>query len=131
MATRAYFARRFLTLKLLRAALVAGALYDGALAVIFLKPPAAMAQMPGAPLPLPWLAALWLAMLAGLALAAAGDVRRYSAIVMALVAGRAAACAILTATAGAAAGPSPAAWLAASQGLLAVVLAASWWPLRR
>ena len=75
MVTRAYFARRFLALKLLRCALVAGALYDAGLALLLAWRPAAAAAPLGLPVagasPLAALAAVWLVMLAGLAVAAA------------------------------------------------------------
>ena len=133
MVTRAYFARRFLTLKLLRGALVAGALYDAGLAVLFLQRPGsatALLGLGGTPSPpAATLAAVWLAVLAALGIAAARDARRYSAIIAALICGRAATAAA-QATAALTSGsalPWPAAWSA----LLAVALAAAWWPLRR
>ena len=64
MVTRAYFARRFLALKLLRGALLAGALYDAALAALFLWRPETAARQLGLTasesLPLAALVALWL-----------------------------------------------------------------------
>ena len=132
MVTRAYFARRFLALKLLRGTLLAGALYDAALAALFLwRPEAATRQLGLAASespPLAALVALWLAMLAGLGAAAARDIRRYSAIVAALLCGRAAAAVILATGGLAATGPLP--WTATWNALLAAVLAAAWWPQR-
>ena len=66
--------------------------------------------------------------LAGLGVAAARDTRRYSAIVAALLCGRAAAAVILATGALVAAGPLP--WTAVWSALLAVLLAAAWWPQR-
>ena len=132
MVTRAYFARRFLALKLLRGTLVAGALYDAGLAALLLWRPGSAAALLGlssaeSP-PVAALAALWLAMLAALGVAAARDIRRYSAIVAALICGRAAAAVILTTSAIVSTSPLP--WTAAWSALLAVALAATWWPLR-
>ncbi len=135
MVKRAYFARRFLALKILRGALVAGALYDAGLAILIVWRPAAAAGLlgllglrTGGSAPLAALAAVWLAMLAGLGLAAARDCRRYSAVIVALISGRSAAAIVLAAGALAAASPPP--WSAAWQGLLALTLAAAWWPQR-
>lgn len=134
MVTRAYFARRFLALKLLRAALVVGAFYDAAVATLLVGWPISavgvLAPGPAPGPPLGSLAALWSALLALLALAAARDIRRYSAILAALVAGRMLAALLLAAAAGAAAPPTLP-WLAAVNGLLAATLAGSWWPIRR
>ncbi len=133
MANRAYFARRFLTLKLLRGALVAGALYDAGLAALFLRRPGAAATLLGlggaASAPAAALAAVWLTALAALGIAAARDARRYSAIIATLICGRTASAAVLATAALAASSPLP--WPAAWSALLAVVLAAAWWPLRR
>lgn len=132
MVTRAYFARRFLALKVLRGALIAGALYDAAVAGTSLWHPAAAARLLGpVSIDSPTLAALvaiWLLMLAGLELAAARDVRRYSAVIAALVCGRAAA-AIVVAT-GALVGATQLPWPAVWNALLAATLGAAWWPQR-
>ena len=133
MVTRAYFARRFLALKILRGALVAGALYDAGLATLFLWRPGSAAAALGmgtidSP-PRAALTAVWLLMLAALGVAAARDFRRYSAVVAALICGRAAAAAILATSAVAAASAPP--WSAAWNALLAVTMAAGWWPQRR
>ena len=130
MVSRAYFARRFLALKLLRSALAVGALYDAGLAGLLVGRPPAAARLLGPavaePSLLSLLAGLWLAMLAGLALAAAGDIRRHSAVVATILAGRALAALVLVLPA-----TSATPWLAAVNGLLALTLAAAWWPLRR
>lgn len=135
MVTRAYFARRFLALKLLRGALVAGALYDAGLAALFLQRPRSAAALLGMsvsePPPMAALAALWLAILAALGVAAARDTRRYSAVIAALIFSRAAAAVILAVGAGALVGVSPLPWAVAWSALLAAALAATWWPLRR
>ncbi|MFQ5350761.1 MAG: hypothetical protein ACE5EG_10000 [Thermoanaerobaculia bacterium] len=132
MVTRAYFARRFLALKLLRGALVAGALYDAGLAALFLWLPVSAVALLGlgaAPTPpVAGLASIWLAMLAALGVATARDFRRYSAVIAALIGGRVAA-AIVLASGAIAAGPLPL-WLALWNSVLAVTLAAAWWPQR-
>ena len=132
MVTRAYFARRFLALKLLRGALVAGALYDAVLAALFLWWPRSVTALldlgATGSSAMAALVAVWLAMLAGLGMAAARDTRRYSAIVVALICGRTAA-AVILATGAILMGshlPWPAVWSA----LLAVTLAATWWTQR-
>ena len=132
MVTRAYFARRFLALKLLRCALVAGALYDAGVAILLVWRPGSATtllglRVGGSP-PLAGLAAVWLVLLAGLAIAAARDCRRYSAVIAALIAGRVATALVLVTVAIAAA--SPPSWWAAWHALLAVTLAAAWWPQR-
>lgn len=133
MVTRAHYARRYRSLKLLRGALVAGALYDAGLAALLLHRPVSAAALLGmgatAAPPIATLAALWLAMLAALGVAAARDTRRYSAVVAALVCGRAAAAIALAAGATVARSPLP--WTAVWSALLAAVLAISWWRLRR
>lgn len=94
-ATTARFARRFRSLALLRASLVAGALYDLAFAVLMVAAPELPARLLHLPLPpLPraafylWVLAILLAMLAALYLLAASDLRRYSGIVAVAAAGR-------------------------------------------
>ena len=132
MVTRAYFARRFLALKVLRGALVAGALYDAALAGLLLWRRDAVAHLlaPGAAVApaAAALAATWLAMLAALGVAAARDFRRYSAVIAALICGRGAAAVVLAT--GAIVGASPLPWSAAWNALLAIILAVAWWPQR-
>jgi hypothetical protein len=129
---RAYFARRFLALRALRGALVAGALYDAWLAGMLLwRPGVATTQLglgEGVMPPMATVAAIWLAMLAGLGIAAGRDFRRYSAVIAALVCGRGSIAAAL-ATGALVTGsslPGAVAWNA----VLAVVLAAGWWPQR-
>jgi hypothetical protein len=89
------FARRFRLLTLLRASLVAGALYDlffAALMVLAPEVPARWFSLPLPPLPegrfYLWLLAIFLAMLAALYLATAHDPRRYTAILVVAIAGR-------------------------------------------
>ena len=89
------FVRRFRLLALLRASLVAGAVYDLAFAVLMVAAPAVPARIFDLPLPpLPggafylWILAILLAMLALLYLAAAHDPRRYSAIIAVAIGGR-------------------------------------------
>jgi hypothetical protein len=95
MTVTSSFARRFHLLKLLRASLVAGALYDLGFAALMVAAPGVPARMLGLPLPpLPrsafylWILATLLAMLAMLYLAAAHDPRRYSAIIAVAIGGR-------------------------------------------
>lgn len=90
------FVRRFRLLALLRASLVAGAVYDLAFAALMVVAPAVPARIFDLPLPpLPrgafylWILATLLAMLAFLYLAAAYDPRRYSAIIAVAIGGRA------------------------------------------
>jgi len=95
MALTSPFVRRFRLLALLRASLVAGAVYDLAFAVLMVVAPAVPARIFDLPLPpLPrgafylWILATLLAMLALLYLAAAYDPRRYSAIIAVAIGGR-------------------------------------------
>lgn len=95
MALTSSYARRFHLLSLLRASLVAGAVYDLGFALLMVAAPGVPARMFHLPLPpLPegafylWILATLLVMLAGLYLAAANDPRRYSAIIAVAIAGR-------------------------------------------
>ena len=132
MVSRAYFARRFLALKLLRGALAVGALYDAVIAAMLVWHPNELSPMLGSRLaegwPLTPLAALWLALLAALALAAAGDIRRYSAVIAAVLVGRVLTAALLALTTTATATVP---WMAVVNGMLALTLAAAWWPIRQ
>jgi hypothetical protein len=89
------FVRRFRLLALLRASLLAGAVYDLAFAALMVAAPAVPARIFDLPLPpLPrgafylWILATLLSMLAMLYLAAAYDPRRYSAIIAVAIGGR-------------------------------------------
>lgn len=91
MADLRPFARRFRFLKLLRASLVLGALYDVAFAALMVAVPGLLAKAFGLPLPprfYLWLIAVLLLMLAALYLEAARDPRRYSAIIRVAIGGR-------------------------------------------
>lgn len=92
MAAHERFARRFRFLKLLRASLVAGALYDATLAGLLVAAAGPRARLLGIPLPAERLyagiLAILLAMLAILVLAAARDPRRYSAVIAVASGGR-------------------------------------------
>lgn len=95
MALTSSFARRFRLLALLRASLVAGAIYDLFFALLMVAAPQVPARLLGLPLPpLPegrfylWILATLLGMLAALYLAAARDPRRYSAIIGVAIGGR-------------------------------------------
>jgi membrane associated rhomboid family serine protease len=95
MTATSPFARRFHLLTLLRASLVAGAVYDLGFAALMVLAPRVPARIFGLPLPpLPqgafylWILATLLAMLALLYLAAADDPRRYSAIIAVAIGGR-------------------------------------------
>lgn len=95
MALTDSFVRRFRLLGLLRASLVAGALYDLGFALLMVVAPELPARLFSLPLPpLPrgafylWILATLLTMLALLYLAAAHDPRRYSAIIAVAIAGR-------------------------------------------
>jgi hypothetical protein len=127
-------ARRFLFLRLLRASLALGALYDLGFAAV-------MVLAPGLPerlfrLPLPgerfylWILAVLLSMLAALYLFAAKDPRRYTAIVLVAACGRTAGgLAFLLATVGhpELAGLVP---LAAADLAFGIAHAVFWWPTR-
>jgi hypothetical protein len=86
------FARRFRFLKLLRASLVAGAVYDLVFAVLMVVSPGVLAAAFELPLPAAefylWLLAVLLVMLAALYLEAARDPRRYTSIIRVAIAGR-------------------------------------------
>ncbi len=90
--------RRFLYLRLLRASLVLGALYDLAFAAMMVLAPQLPARLLSLPLPgerfYLWLLAVLLAMLAVLYLVAAEDPRRYSAVVGVAALGRCAGAAV-------------------------------------
>jgi hypothetical protein len=95
MTVTSPFARRFRLLTLLRASLVAGAVYDLGFAALMVVAPRAPARVLNLPLPpLPrgafylWILATLLTMLALLYLAAADDPRRYSAIIAVAIGGR-------------------------------------------
>lgn len=83
---------RFFYLRLLRASLLLGGLYDLAFAGALLLSPEIVAQILRVPLPGPafylWLLAVVLAMVAVLLLVAADDPRRYSAVVVVTAIGR-------------------------------------------
>lgn len=95
MALTGSFVRRFRLLALLRASLLAGALYDLGFAALMVTAPGVPARIFSLPLPpLPrgafylWILATLLTMLALLYLAAAYDPRRYSAIIAVAIGGR-------------------------------------------
>ena len=90
---------RFFYLRLLRASLVLGALYDLGFAALMVAAPRLPARVLSLPLPgerfYLWLLAVLLAMLAVLYLVAAEDPRRYSAVVVVAALGRCAGAAAL------------------------------------
>jgi len=137
MSVTAHFARRFRFLTLLRASLIAGALYDLAFALLMVFAPELPARWLGLPLPpLPagafylWVMATLLAMLAALYVLAARDTRRYSGIVAVAIAGRIAG-GLAMAAAGLR-GPHLAGLypLAAADLGFGLAHAGLWWPLR-
>ena len=137
MALTSSYVRRFRLLALLRASLVAGALYDIGFAILMVAAPRVPARMFGLPLPpLPegafylWILATLLLMLAGLYLAAAYDPRRYSAIIAVAIAGRALGALVFAIAA--LRGPDLGGLvpLAAADLAFSLVHAASWWPIR-
>ncbi len=128
------FARRFRFLRLLRASLAVGAVYNTVLALLLVAAPRHLASWSELPLPTHrftlWLLAVALTMLAGMYLLAAQDPRRYSGNIRVAVAGRlAGACAL-----GLAAGRDPALaalWGAAiAEALFAVAHTVFYQPLR-
>jgi len=137
MTVTSAYARRFRLLTLLRASLIAGAVYDLGFAVLMVAAPGVPARIFNLPLPpLPqgafylWILATLLAMLAALYLAAAGDPRRYSAIIAVAIGGRTLGAAVLVAAF--LRGPDLGGLLplAAADFAFGAVHAASWWPLR-
>lgn len=123
--------RRFRWLVLLRASLVAGALYDAGFAAAMLFAPQAAAHRLGLPLPAPAfylsLIAVLLLMLAALYLVAADDPERGARIVAVAIVGRLGGALVL----GAAARALPALWpLAAADLAFAAAHAAFWLPWR-
>lgn len=136
MSSVAPFARRFRALILLRASLMAGALYDVVFAALMVAAPGFAARLLGLPLPgaafYLWILATLLAMLALLYVLAARDPRRYSGVIAVAIGGR-----LLGALAFAAA-----AWrepalargllpLAACDLILGLAPAAFWAPIRK
>lgn len=137
MALTNSFVRRFRLLALLRASLIAGALYDLGFAVLMVVAPEMPARIFSLPLPpLPrgafylWILATLLAMLACLYLAAAYDPRRYSAIIAVAIGGRAVGA--LAFAVAALLGPDLRGLLplAAADFAFGAVHAASWLPIR-
>jgi len=137
MTVTSFYARRFRLLTLLRASLVAGAVYDLGFAVLMVAAPEVPARVLDLPLPpLPqgafylWILATVLAMLAALYLTAARDPRRYSAIIAVAIAGRTLGAAVLLAAF--LRGPDLGGLLplAAADFAFGAVPAASWWPIR-
>jgi len=91
-AERRFFLHRFRLLRLLRASLVAGALYDLGFAVTLVAAPGLLARTLSLPLPgagfYLWILAVFLTMLAALYLVAAQDPRRHSAVIAVAIGGR-------------------------------------------
>ncbi len=128
------YPRRFFFIRLLGTSLVLGALYDAAFAAIMVFAPELPQRMLDLPLPgedfYLRLIAVLLLMLAALYLAAAHDLRRYTAIVLVAIAGRLLGAAVLAATAWGdplLAGLWP---LAAADFAFGAVHAMSWWAIR-
>lgn len=103
MDSRQALLHRFRALKLLRASLVLGALYDLGFALAFVAFPEPAAELLDLPLPgasfYLWILATFLLMLASLYLLAARDPRRYSAVILVAVVGRTLGAAVFTAAA--------------------------------
>lgn len=127
-------ARKGLFLRLLRASLFAGALYDLALAALLVLAPELPERLLGVPRPgedfYLWLLAVLLAMLAAFYLLAAFDPFSYGGNVLAAIAGRGTAGLVL-ALAAARTGFSGLYLLAAGDLVFAGLHAAFWWPVRR
>ena len=133
----AHFARRFRFLALLRASLVAGALYDLGFAVLLTVEPvwaARTLQLPLPPLPegafYLWIVAVLLLMLAALYLLAARDTRRYSGIVAVAIGGRLLGGLVLLAAALRASGVPGLLPMAAGDLFFGIAHAALWLPIR-
>lgn len=137
MALTSSYARRFRLLSLLRASLVAGAVYDLGFAVLMAVAPETPARMFNLPLPpLPegafylWILATLLAMLAAMYLAAARDPRRYSAIIAVAIAGRLVGALALAAAAMRGPGLNGLLPLAAADFAFGALHAGAWFPIR-
>lgn len=134
MGSPSRFATRFRYLKLLRVSLGAGALYDTLLASAMLTKPGTVGRWWKLPTPGPssflWFPAALLITLALLYLIAAYDVRRYSGIIAAAIAGRVLRGLVLgsVAIAGDAAGGLH--WLAAGEFAMVASHTLLWWPIR-
>ncbi len=126
---------RHLYLRLLRASLILGALYDLGYALAMVAFPQVPARRFDLPLPgeafYLWLMATFLCMLATLYLVAARDPRRYSAVIVVAIVGRTLGAIVF----GLAALRDPALgglWILAGCDLFfALAHAATWWPMRR
>jgi hypothetical protein len=128
------FARRFRLLELLRAVLFVGAAVNTGIAVALTALPRRAAETLGLALPdgrvVLWLLAGVLVTSSALYLLAARDPRRYSGVIVALVAGRVLGSAALGAGALARAEPGQLWLFAAVELAFAVALAGCWLPLR-
>lgn len=128
------FARRFRLLELLRAVLLLGAAVNTGVAVVLVALPRRSAEALGLALPdgrvAIWLLAGVLVTSSALYLLAAQDPRRYSGVIVALVAGRVLGSAALGAGALGRAEPGQLWLFAAVELAFALVLAGSWLPLR-
>jgi hypothetical protein len=128
------FARRFRWPKLLRASLVAGALYDLAVAALLVAAPGPLSRLTGLPMPgerfYLLLIAVLVTMLAALYLLAASDPRRYSGVIAVAIAGRLAAAACLAAAAAGRPDLGGLYPLAGADAAFALAHAACWWPIR-
>lgn len=132
--TRQPLLHRFRLLTLLRVSLVAGAVYDLSFAFLMVLAPGLPAQMLSLPLPgatfYLWIMATFLVMLAGFYLVAAHDPRRYSAVIVIAIGGRALGAVVFTAAAlldPTLGGLYP---LAVADLLFASVHTATWLPIR-
>lgn len=134
MSELARVAFRFRFLALLRASLVAGALYDLGVAALMVAAPGVLAGAFAVPLPgerfYLHLMALLLAMLAALYLLAARDPRRYSGVVAVAIAGRLAGGVVFAVAALSEPAHAGLWWTAAVDALFGLSHAAFWWPLR-
>lgn len=128
------FARRFRLLELLRGFLLLGAAVNAGVAVVLLSLPRRAAETLGLALPdgrvALWLLAAVLVTSSALYFLAAQDPRRYSGVIVALVAGRFLGSAALGAGALARAEPGQLWLFAAVEVAFAVALASCWLPLR-
>jgi hypothetical protein len=126
-------ALRFRFLALLRASLVAGALYDFGVAVLMVAAPQVLSRAFAVPLPgerfYLHLLALLLLMLSGLYLLAARDPRRYSGVVAIAIAGRLVGGVLFAYAALTEPAHAGLWWTAAADAALGISLAAFWWPL--
>jgi hypothetical protein len=134
LGSRAVPGSRFLYLRLLRASLILGALYDAVFAALMVAAPEATARLLRVPLPgerfYLHLMAVLLLMMALLYMAAARDPRRYATVTAVAIAGRLAGAAAFWLAAWDRPDLSSLWWLGAADFAFGAAHAVAWLPLR-